>query len=394
VTVSGGPGSLYGLTDGELAVRERGSALAAGLAAEDHAWEEEGRFPWEEYRRLAADGVLGLTYPEALGGQGGSRLDAVLLQEQLAARSFVLTEAVHLALNGPAYAIAAAGPPTLAKEWTPRVLAGESMIAVAITEYDAGTSLGDIATTFRRRDDGSVQVDGHKCFVTAGALADAMLVIGRFGGQGMRGMGAVLVPRDTPGVGIDKTYRKLGGNAMPEAAVRFDRCVVPAHCVVVQGEPTSTDGVKAVLHMYDAMRLGIAAICLGVAQGSVDRVVEHLRTRTQGGRRLADHQGLRWTWARLALQVEQARLLTYRAARLVDEQGFPSAAETAMAKLAASEVAVTASDAAIQAFGWRGIVRDQDHPAERIARETRGWTIAGGTTESALNSLARNLFDG
>jgi alkylation response protein AidB-like acyl-CoA dehydrogenase len=394
VTTLDGPGPRYGLSGDEVAVRERGARLAAELAAEDYAWEEEGRFPWEEYRRLAAEGVLGLTYPVALGGQGGSRLDAVLLQEQLAARSFVMTEAVHIALNGPAYAIAAAGPATLAKEWTPRVLAGDSMIAIAITEYDAGTSLGDIATTFRRLAHGSVQVDGHKCFVTAGELADAMLVIGRFGGQGMRGMGAVLVPRDTPGVSIEKTYRKLGGNAMPEAAVRFDRCVVPAHSVVVEGDPTSTDGVKAVLHMYDAMRLGIAAICLGVAQGSIDRVVEHLRTRTQGGRRLADHQGLRWTWARLALQVEQARLLTYRAARLVDEQGFPSAAETAMAKLVASEVAVAASDAAIQAFGWRGIVRDEAHPAERIARETRGWTIAGGTTESALNSLARNLFDG
>ena len=388
-----GFGALYGLSEDELEVRAWGARVAAYLPAEDHEWEEEGRFPWAEYRKLAGTGVLGLTYPEAFGGAGKSRLGAVLFEEQIAARSFTMAEAVHMALNGPAYAIAKVGDPALAEQWVPRVISGQSMIAIAITEFEAGTALGDVATAFRRLDDGSVQIDGHKCFVTAGGLADAMLVVGRFGGQGLRGMGAVLVSCDDPGVVVEKTYRKLGGNAISEVAVRFEGCVVPAHAVLVQGDEASTDGFKSVLHMYDTLRLGIAGICLGVAQGSVDRVVSHLNQRTQGGRRLADMQGLRWTWARLSLQVEQARLLTYRAARMVDEHGFPSARETAMAKLAASEVAVKASDAAIQAFGWRGVVRETDYPVERVARETRGWTIAGGTTESALNSLARDLFD-
>jgi alkylation response protein AidB-like acyl-CoA dehydrogenase len=121
--------------------------------------------------------------------------------------------------------------------------------------------------------------------------------------------------------------------------------------------------------------------------------VDHLRTREQGGRRLADHQGVRWTWARLALDLEQARLLTYRAARTVDEDGLPSASQATMAKLAASEVAVAITQQAIQAFGWRGIARGREFPVERVARETRGWTIAGGTTESLLNSLAHDLLD-
>jgi hypothetical protein len=382
----------YGLSENEVAIREWAARLAAELAPEDHAWEERGEFPWEEYRRLADEGVLRLTYPLEQGGRGGSRMDAVLLQEQFAARSFVLTEAVHVALNGPGYAIARLGHPQLAATWVPRVLAGESIVAIAITEYDAGTALSDIATTFTRLDDGSVRVDGHKCFVTAGGLADALLVVGRFGGEGLGGLGAVLVDAGSPGLHIESTWSKMGGNAIPEVAVRFDGCVVPADHVLVAGEPGSTQGLRDTLHMYDALRLGIAGICLGVAQGSIDRAVQHLRDRSQGGRRLADHQGLRWTWARLALQLEQARLLTYRAARLADENGFPPDVETAMAKLAASEVAVAASEAAIQALGWRGVVRAADHPAERVYREARGWTIAGGTTESALNSLARDLF--
>ena len=382
----------YGLSEGEVAVREWAVGLAATLAPDDHEWEERGEFPWKEYRRLADEGVLRLTYPAHQGGRGGSRMDAVLLQEQLAAQSFVLTEAVHVALNGPGYAIARLGDPQLAATWVPRVLSGDSIISIAITEYEAGTALSDIATTFTRLDDGSVRVDGHKCFVTAGGLADALLVVGRFGGEGLHGLGAVLVDSTRPGLDVESTWTKMGGNAIPEVAVRFDGCEVPAHHVLVAGQAGSNQGLRDTLHMYDALRLGIAGICLGVAQGSIDRAVRHLRDRSQGGQRLADHQGLRWTWARLALQLEQARLLTYRAARLSDENGFPPAVETAMAKLAASEVAVAASEAAIQAMGWRGVVRAPDYAAERVYREARGWTIAGGTTESALNTLARDLF--
>jgi alkylation response protein AidB-like acyl-CoA dehydrogenase len=387
-----GPAARYGLSDDEVAVRQWAAGLATRFPSDDHEWEERAEFPWKEYRQLADDGVLRLTYPVEQGGRGGSRLHAVLLEEQFAARSFVLTEAVHVALNGPGYAISRIGNPRLAARWTPRVLSGESIISIAITEYEAGTALGDLATTFTRQDDGSLRVDGHKCFVTAGGLADAHLVVGRFGGGGLHGLGAVLVDATTPNLEVESTWSKMGGNAIPEVAIRFDGCVVPAENAVVVGEPGSTQGLRDTLHMYDALRLGIAGICLGVAQGSIDRAVGHLRERFQGGQRLADLQGLRWTWARLALQLEQARLLTYRAARLADENGFPPAAETAMAKLAASEVAVAAAEAAVQALGWRGVVRAAGHPAERVYRETRGWTIAGGTTESALNTLARDLF--
>lgn len=383
---------VYGLSDDELTTQQWAAQLADELVLDGHTWEEQASFPWDRYRELAGQGVLRLTYPTEFGGHNRSRMHAVLFQEQLAARSAVLTEAVHVALNGPAYAIARVGHPLLAQTWVPRVISGESLIAIAITELEAGTSLADLTTTFHRLDDGSVRVDGHKCFVTAATLADAILVVGRFGGTGLNGLGAVLVERDQEGVYLEETYAKMGGNAIPESALRFDGCVIPEHAVLVAGDAASKQGIKRTLHLYDALRLGIAAICIGVAQGCIDRAVAHLRDRVQDGRRLADLQGLRWQWARLDLQLEQARLLTYRAARLVDADGLPPARETAMAKLAASEVAVAASDAAIQAFGWRGIVREPQRPVERIARETRGWTIAGGTTESILNSLSRNLF--
>jgi alkylation response protein AidB-like acyl-CoA dehydrogenase len=382
----------YGLSAREIETREWGAQLASELPGDDLQWDESAEFPWKTLQALAEQGVLGLTYPTAFGGRDGSRMEAVLVQEQLAATSFAIAEAVHVALNGPAYAIAKLGQAELAAEWVPRVIAGQSLISIAITEFDAGTALGDMTTTFTRDSDGGVRVDGHKCFVTAGALADALLVVGRFGGSGLRGLGAVLVDKHSPGVVVESDWMKMGGNAIPEVAVRFDGCVMPARNVLIDGDAESTDGLRRTLHMYDALRLGIAGICLGVAQGSIDRAVTHLRDRRQAGRPLSDHQGLRWRFARLALELEQARLLTYRAARMVDADGFPPATETAMAKLAASEVAVAAADAAIQALGWRGMVRSQEHPAERVYREARGWSIAGGTTESALNSIARDLF--
>jgi alkylation response protein AidB-like acyl-CoA dehydrogenase len=385
--------SQYGFDQHECSIRDWSADLAAGLPPSDDEWEETGTFPWSVLEQLAeSSGALALTFPARHAGRDGSRMDAILLVEQLAMRSFVVAEAVHLALNGPAYFLAKFGASELASRWLPPVAAGTALISIAITEESAGTALGDICTRFDQHA-GGIRVEGRKCFVTGGALAAAHLVVGRFGGEGSRGLGAVLVPAGTRGLSVERTYRKMGGNALPEAAIQFEDAWVPRDHVLIPGGPMSSAGLKEILRQYGAMRLGIAAMCIGTAQGAMDRVVDHLRTREQGGQRLADHQGVRWTWARLALDLEQARLLTYRAARAVDEDGLPSASHATMAKLAASEVAVAITQQAIQAFGWRGIARGREFPVERVARESRGWTIAGGTTESLLNSLAHDLLD-
>lgn len=387
-----GPNSRFGLDADQLDLQRTARATAREYGADQAQWEADGQFPWHAVSALADTGLLGLTHPTQVGGSEADRLTGILALEQVARESFTLAEAVQIAINGPAYVLSTIADSAVRDTYVPDVISGRALLSIAITEDEAGSSLGDTATTARRVQDGVV-LDGTKGFVTGGSLASAHLVMARFGGEGLRGLGYVLVPADADGCEVVQTYEKLGGNAIPEAVIRLRNCHVPADHVIIEGDPTSTESFALAMTTYNAMRLGIAALCCGVAQRAIDLVVDHLNHREQFGRPLARFQGLRWRVARLDADLEAARLLTYRAARMVDDRGFPPARETALAKLAAAEVAIAAADEAIQMLGWRGVVRAPDHPAERLYREVRGWSIAGGTTESLLNLLARDVLD-
>ncbi|AXV06727.1 Acyl-CoA dehydrogenase, short-chain specific [Euzebya pacifica] len=370
---------------------DRAGQLAASLAGEDHLWDAEGRFPWPEVAVLGSHGVLGLTHPEEAGGAGLPRLAAVVVLEALAQHSFTLAEATQIAANGPAYVLSTIAAPRLRDRWVPRVLAGETLISIAITEVDAGSSLAEIATN-ATSDPVGWSVSGTKCFVTGGSLAGAHLVMARMGeSPGVRGLGYVLVDAGAPGCDVRQVHRKIGGNATPEAVIDFAVAGIDDEAIVIHPD---SGGFALAMQSYNAMRIGIAGMCCGVARRALDLAEAHLAQRVQGGRPLARRQGLQWRIAELELELESARLLTYRAASRVDEHGFPDGLDTARAKLAASRVAVAAADAAIQMLGWRGIVSAEDHPAERILREVRGWTIAGGTSESLLNMLGRAALSG
>ncbi len=365
---------------------DRAGQLASRLAADDHKWDADGLFPWPEVAVLGSHGVLGMTHPEEVGGASLPRLAAVAVIEALAQHSFTLAEATQIAANGPAYVLSTIGHPRLRERWVPAVLAGETLVSIAITELAAGSSLAEIATTATAGPDGW-SVSGTKCFVTGGSLAGAHLVMARMSAaEGVRGLGYVLVDADAPGCLVRRVHRKIGGNATPEAVIELDVAGVADEAAVIRPD---AGGFALAMQSYNAMRIGIAGICCGVARRALDLAEDHLRQRVQGGRPLSSRQGLQWRVAELELELEAARLLTYRAASRVDAHGFPDALDTARAKLAASRVAVSSADAAIQLLGWRGIVSAEDHPAERILREVRGWTIAGGTSESLLNMLGR-----
>ena len=389
----GRPNSRFGLDEDQLELQRVARAAAREHGVDQAQWEADGHFPWSSVSALAETGLLGLTHPSEVGGGEADRLTGILALEQVARESFTLAEAVQIAINGPAYVLSTIADSAVRDTYVPDVISGKALISIAITEDEAGSSLGDTATTARSVQDGVV-LDGTKGFVTAGSLASAHLVMARFGGEGLRGLGYVLVPADADGCEVVQTYEKMGGNAIPEAVIRLRDCHVPADHVIIEGDPTSTESFALAMTTYNAMRLGIAALCCGVAQRAIDLVVDHLNQREQFGRPLARFQGLRWRVARLDADLEAARLLTYRAARMVDDRGFPPARETALAKLAAAEVAIAAAEEAIQMLGWRGVVRAPEHPAERLYREVRGWSIAGGTTESLLNLLARDVLDG
>nr|BBH92125.1 acyl-CoA dehydrogenase [Thermogemmatispora argillosa] len=382
--------NTYLLTEEQQKLQRWAYELAqAEFQASAERWEREGIFPWEHVATLAEQGLLGFTLPRAFGGLERSRLEAVLVLEQLARVCLTTAEIAHICMNGPSYAISRLGSQALQARYLPEVVAGKRLIGIAITEDEAGSSLGEISTRAHVRAT-SVVIDGRKCFTTIGDVGGTFEVVVRFGGEGTRGLGAVLVDADTPGFAVERVYEKIGGNGIHEAALRFEHCEVPREQVLIEGDPATSNGFKLVMRAYNALRLGIAANSLGVAQAALDQLVPYLLQRRQFGAPLAAAQGLRWRVARLALALEQARLLTYRAALLSDDYGFPPAYETALAKLAATEVALQAADEAIQVLGWRGITKD--YAAERRYREIRGWTIAGGTSEMLLESLAKQVL--
>lgn len=389
---NGVPVDPYGLDPRQHRLQESARRVARSQAVGQASWERQREFPWAAARAMGTEGLLGLTHPVEVGGDAATRLDGMLALEQVARESFTLAEAMQIASNGPPYVLSVMGTTEIRDRYVPPVLRGDALISIAITEAQAGSSLGDTTTTARYVDDDTVVVSGEKCFVTAGPLASAHLVMARFGGEGLRGLGYVLVPASAPGCRVVRTWDKLGGNAIPEAVIAFDEVEVSADHVIISGDPATADGFRQAMTTYNAMRLGIAAICCGVAARALDLMVERMQVRNQAGRPLAAFQGLRWRLAETAADLESARLLTYRAARMVDEQGFPPAREAALAKLAAGRVAVRAADEAIQLLGWRGIVSDEDHWAEQMFREVRGWTIAGGTTESLLNLIASDTL--
>lgn len=378
------------LAPAHLELAESVGAALDAIDIDELEWERTGTFPWETFARLAAEGLTGLTLPAQFGGGDLDRLSAVVAHEQVARRSLTLGEGVQIALNGPVYAISRLGRPGLVERLVPDVVAGRSLTAIAITEDQAGSDLGAIETSFTRTADG-VRVNGTKCFVTAGALADSAMVLGRWGGEGLEGLGYVVVDRSTPGCEVTRTWNKMGGNAIPEVVLSFNDCEVPDDNIVI-GEMPGIDGFKQAMSSYNAMRLGIAVMCVGAGAGILDHITRHLQARRQFRAPLSQLQGLQWRVARLATRLEQARLLTYVVAAQTDAGGFPDPVGAAQAKLAASEVALELADAAIQFDGWRGIVSEQEQPSELIYRQLRGWTIAGGTSESLLNTIGASML--
>jgi len=371
------------------AVRARARATIASIHVNEQQW-DEGFFPWEAHRLFAQAGLVGLTLPSSHEGGDGTRAEAVALLEEVATTSFTLAEALQLCVSGPSFLLGKLANDRVRDQHLREVARGTRLITIAITERQAGSSLAEVETRFERVPDG-IMITGEKVFVTGAPLAGAHLVLGRFGGEGLAGLGCVLVDAKTPGVTLGETWRKIGGNGLPECIVRFDHALVPAENVIISGSLEDRVGLRRTLEFYATMRLGIAAICLGVGTAAMRETARVLKDRRQFGQRLADFQGLRWRFARLGVRLEAARALTYSAALHTNEHGFPDPHLASMAKLVASEFAIDAADEAIQVAGWRGIVHGAQ-PGERLFRQVRPWAIAGGSNETVLNGLASEFL--
>lgn len=352
-------------------------------------WDEKEEFPAENRELLAKLGYLGMVIPEAYGGSGAPVIQATILLEEIAGVCFNTATAAQLAINGPSRAITVLANEEQKQRWLPGCARGENIFGIGISEPGAGSAMTDMITS--ATDDGDyVVLNGQKCFCTGGNVSTHFFVFARWGKtEGPRGIGALVIERGTPGFETGRPTPKMGGRGMPEVDLYFDHCRVPRENVILAGDPGSSRTFKRLMSSFGPERVGNAAMCLGLAQAAYEAAKAYSQERHQFGRPICEFQGLQWKIADMAVQLQAARLLIYRAAtHLVD--GFPDPLEAAMAKLYANEMVQRVTNEALQIHGHPGMTRDL--PLERMVRDARGFSLGGGTTEILRNTIASIVY--
>lgn len=350
--------------------------LAPGALARAHS----PHYPWDVARQLAETGLLGITIPEEKGGQGGSLLDAVVAIQAVASACPRSADVVQAGNFGPIRTLAEYATADQRERFLRPLLAGQQVIALGMTEPEAGSALTDLRTTATPKGAGFV-VDGTKVFSTHSAEASVFLVYVRFG-PGVGGIGSVLVERDAPGFTQGAPSAFMNGEQWCQ--LYFDGCYVPPENVLL-----GPGGFKKQIAGFNAERIGNAARSLAVGRYAFVAARAHALEREQFGRPLCEFQGLQWKFAETAVQLDAAQLLLLRAATEL-ENGLPTGYDTAVAKYAANQAGFAAADMAVQVMGGTGF--SQESLVEYCFRRTRGWMIAGGSSEILKNRIAESVF--
>jgi len=381
-------------TEDQGALRRLAREVAAReVAPRAAAMDESGEVPSEALKALAAADLLRVTIGERWGGLGLGDVEAAIVLEEIARHDVSTAVCCQLAFNGPPRGIEHLGPPAMQDRWLPVVAAGEAIVSIGITEPDAGSAVQAMRTVLKADGPGRFRLEGYKNYSTLGHAAAGVLVWCRWpGGEGARGIGAVVVPMDRDGVALTGQHRSMGLHAATESEIAFDGVVVTEEDVLLAGDPSSDAPFKVLLAHLNHERCGNAAMCLGAAQGALEHAVRYMAERSVGGRPIGELQGLQWKLADMAVQLEGARLLLGRAVRLAGPGGTPPALETAMAKVAANLAAKYVCDEAIQLHGGYGYSRE--YPLERAYRDVRGLCIGAGTVEAQRNYIGSNVARG
>ncbi len=376
----------FELSDEQQLLRKTVREFAdAELAPHAREWDEKQEFPREIFARLGDLGVAGACWREEYGGSGLGTLDWAIVMEELARgdAGVALSLAAHHGLCSAH--IHLAGSEEQKRRWLPPLARGEQVGCWGLTEPGSGSDAGGMRTTAVR--DGQHWVlNGSKNFITNGRIADTavvMTVTDRSAGK--KGISAIVVERGTPGFRSGRKEDKLGVRSSDTSELVFEDCRVPlANLVGEEGQ-----GFVDTLRILDKGRIGIAAFSLGIAQAAFEASLRYARERRQFGHPIADFQAIQFKIAEMAVKLDAARLLTWRAATLAD-LGKPHSAESSMAKLYASEASVEIALEAIQIHGGYGYIKE--YPVERHLRDAKLGTIGEGTSEVQRLVIARLLL--
>jgi butyryl-CoA dehydrogenase len=358
---------------------------ARELTPHARAWDEEHTFPREAVRKLAELALLGVAVPERYGGAGLDNVAYAVAIEEIS-RGCAST-GVILSVNNSLYCdpVLKYGTEEQKQAFLSPFARGEKLGCFGLTEPEAGSDAAAQKTTAVRKGD-DYAINGSKNWITNGPVADAILLFAMTDkAAGHRGISAFLVPTDTPGFTRGKPDRKMGICASPSCSIFFEDCRVPARNRLGQ----EGDGFKIAMSTLDGGRIGIAAQALGIARAAFEEARVYSLERKTFGQPIAQHQAIQFMLADMATELDAARLLTHKAARLKDA-GVRHSAESAMAKLYASEMASRVANKALQVFGGQGYSKEFD--AERHVRDARITEIYEGTSEIQRLVISASLL--
>ena len=377
-------GSPYFTAEHEMLRDQLRRFVAEDIKPHATSWEALGSIPRDVLRRMGSLGFFGIRYPEAYGGSAMDTLGSVVLAEELGRSTFsgvAITVLVHTDMAS--VHVFNAGSEAQKSRWMPKIIAGEAICAVAVTEPDAGSDVKAIRTTAEERGGGYV-LNGAKMFITNGVHADLYCVAAKTGGTGSRAVTMFLIEKGTPGFRVGRALQKHGWRSSDTAELLFENCFVPREAVL--GEVGR--GFYAIMRNFQNERLVIGAMAMGEAQAALELTIDYLKTRNAFGAPLWQKQGIRQRIAKRAAEVEAGRQLVYAAAWR-DARGEDVTREVSMVKAYCGELVNSVMYDCVQFHGGMGFMSEST--IERMSRDARVQAIGGGATEVMLEEVAKRL---
>ena len=341
----------------------------------------DGTFPYENMKVLAEAGILGMAVPEEYGGMSASILDTVLVLEEIAKGCYVTGMAVLGEVGVQCRIVATYGSAAFKSKWLPKIASGDCILAVCMTEPNVGTDLGNMTTNATVKGD-RIIINGTKTLISRVKEADVYVVFTRVNGvPGSKGIGCVLLEK-SPGLKQTATYHTIGGENLAE--LQFDNVEAPLENLVLP-----EDSLRKLMSAFNTQRCLNPAICLGLAEASLEHSVRYLRDRNAFGHPIGDFQGMRWKAADMLIQIEAGRGLLYRAAATADP--FPDPTLAAIAKVFINEMSIKVCSEGVQVHGGYGFL--QEFAVARAYTGVRYGSLGGGSTETLRNLIGRRLVE-
>lgn len=373
----------FKLTEDQLQLQEAARTFArAELPAIAAQLERDNKPPSRALvKRYAEMGFLGINVSSELGGLGLGNIEALIVLEEFGKISSAVGFPIFESSVGPVRAIEHFASDTLKKRVVPAVCSGDMVVAVSMSEPDAGSALTDLKTKGVVKGDKLI-INGTKRWCSGGGHSDAYVVYCRLSDDpGAKGIGAVLVEKDAPGISFGPNEELMGFRGVPSSDINFDDCEVPLDNIIVQ----AGGGFKKLMEAFDLERCGNATMSLAQASGALEDVSVYVQERKQFGKPIAEFQAVQIKLAEMQMKIEAARLLIWRAASLA-EDGLPSVLHSSTGKCFANTIAREVTGDAMQLMGAYGY--SKEFPMERRLRDSWGWGIAGGAIDIQKVNIA------